>query len=46
LKVAVAHEAVLLWQVSHAALVATCVDGLPVAVVPLWQLAQLPVTAL
>ena len=33
-----------LWHVSHAAVVATCVAFLPVAVVPLWQLAQVPVT--
>ena len=35
-----------LWHVSHAAVVATCVAFLPVAVVPLWQLAQVPVTPL
>ncbi|MBI1399442.1 MAG: hypothetical protein GC148_04835 [Hyphomonas sp.] len=32
------------WQLSHAADVAICVAGLPVAVDPLWQDAQLPVT--
>ncbi len=32
-----------MWQVSHAAVVETCVPDLPVAIVPLWQVAQLPV---
>jgi hypothetical protein len=40
LKAAPAKLAVLLWQVSQAAVVATWVAGLPVAVLPLWQLAQ------
>ena len=31
-----------LWQVSHAAVVCTWLLGLPVAVLPLWQVAQLP----
>ena len=39
-------HATVLWQVSHCALVMMCVGGLPVAVVPLWQLAQVPETAL
>ena len=35
---------VLRWQLSQAALVTMWVAGLPRAVVPLWQEAQLPVT--
>ena len=35
-----ANDAVLLWQVSQAAVVTMCVAGLPLAVVPLWQVAQ------
>ena len=35
-------HALVLWQVSHAAVVGRCVVGLPVAVVPLWQVAQVP----
>ena len=34
------------WQVSHWAEVVTWLFGLPVAVVPLWQLEQVPVTLL
>jgi hypothetical protein len=41
LKVA-GFQALVLWQLSHAAAVGICVPGLPVAVLPLWQLAQLP----
>ena len=40
LNAAPAKLAVLLWQVSQAAVVATWVAGLPVAVAPLWQLAH------
>jgi len=32
--------AVLLWQVSHGAVVAMCLAGFPSAVAPLWQVAQ------
>jgi hypothetical protein len=35
-------QALVLWQLSHACAVGTCVVGLPVAVVPLWQVAQVP----
>jgi hypothetical protein len=35
-----AKVTVLLWQVSQGALVTMCVAGFPVAVAPLWQLAQ------
>jgi hypothetical protein len=35
-------QAVVLWQVSQAAVVGMCVVGLPVADVPLWQVAQVP----
>ena len=35
-----ANDTVLLWQVSQAAVVTMCVVGLPVAVRPLWQVAQ------
>ncbi|MFH1819755.1 MAG: hypothetical protein ABIC92_17905 [Pseudomonadota bacterium] len=35
-------QALVLWQVSQDAVVGMCVLGLPVAVLPLWQLAQLP----
>src|ERR1700704_5332245 len=37
-----ANAAVLLWQVSHGALVAICVGGLPSAALPLWQPVQPP----
>ena len=33
---------VVVWQVSQAAVVGRWVEGLPVAVVPLWQVAQVP----
>lgn len=33
----------MLWQVSQDADVVICVEGLPVAVLPLWQLAQFDV---
>jgi hypothetical protein len=33
-------QAPIVWQVSHTAAVGICVAGLPVAVVPLWQVAQ------
>jgi len=37
------HRVVDVWHESHAAVVGTCaVAGLPVADVPLWQVAQLP----
>ncbi len=36
-------NAVVLWQVSQDADVVICVEGLPVAVLPLWQLAQFDV---
>ena len=39
-----ANEAVLVWQLSQAAVVTICVAALPVAEVPLWQDAQFPVT--
>ena len=35
---------VLVWQFAQRLVVIGCVGGRPVAVVPLWQLAQLPVT--
>ena len=35
-------QALVLWQVSHDAVVGMCVVGLPVAVVPLWQVEQVP----
>ena len=35
-------QAVVRWQVSHEAVVCTCLLGLPVAVVPLWQVAHEP----
>ena len=35
-------QAVVRWQVSHDAVVGTCVAVLPRAVVPLWQVAQVP----
>ena len=35
-------QAEVLWQVSHDWVVGMCVVGLPVAVVPLWQVAQVP----
>ena len=38
-----AKVTVLLWHVSHGALVGMWFAGLPRAVVPLWQLAQFPV---
>jgi hypothetical protein len=37
-------QAVVWWQLLHAAVVGTWVAGLPVATVPLWQLAQVPIT--
>jgi hypothetical protein len=40
LKVAPKNDVVDLWQVSQAAVVCTWFAGLPLAVVPLWQLAQ------
>jgi hypothetical protein len=41
LKVAGSH-AVVLWQLSHDAVVGTCLADLPVAVLPLWQVEQVP----
>ena len=35
-------QALVLWQVSHDAVVGRWVVGLPVAVVPLWQVAHVP----
>ena len=35
-------QAVVWWQVSHAAVVGTWLDGLPLAGSPLWQVAQVP----
>ena len=35
-------QAVVRWQASHARVVTKCVADLPLAVVPLWQVAQLP----
>ncbi len=43
MKLAPAKLVVLVWHVSHGCVVATCPAGLPVAVVPLWQLAQFDV---
>jgi hypothetical protein len=40
--VALAHGVDVLWQESQAAVVGICPPGLPVAVVPLWQVAQVP----
>jgi hypothetical protein len=37
-------QAVVLWQFPHSDVVAMWVAGLPAAVVPLWQLEQLPRT--
>ena len=41
LKVA-GSQAVVLWQLSQAAVVGMCVPGFPVAVLPLWQVEQVP----
>ena len=35
-------QAVVLWQVSQACVVGMCEVGLPLAVVPLWQVEQAP----
>ena len=35
-------HALVRWHWSHEAVVATCFAGFPVAVLPLWQLAQVP----
>ncbi|MBC2729584.1 hypothetical protein [Thiobacillus sp.] len=40
--VAVVNGAVVLWQVSQDAVVGMWVVGLPVAVVPLWQVEHVP----
>ncbi|MFH1819749.1 MAG: hypothetical protein ABIK08_08855 [Pseudomonadota bacterium] len=40
--VAVVNGAVVLWHESHEAVVGIWVAGLPVAVVPLWQVAHVP----
>jgi hypothetical protein len=37
-------QAVMRWQVSHDAVVTTWFVVLPLALVPLWQVAQVPVT--
>jgi hypothetical protein len=42
----VGNQAVVRWQVSQAAVVATWPLGLPFAFVPLWQVAQVPGTTL
>jgi hypothetical protein len=42
LKVAVLQATPILWQLSQDWVVGMCVVGLPVAVVPLWQVAQVP----
>ena len=39
-------QAVVRWQSSHVLLVERCVALLPVALVPLWQLKQVPVMPL
>jgi hypothetical protein len=36
------HGTEVRWHESQAAVVGICPDGLPVAVVPLWQVAQVP----
>lgn len=36
----------VLWQESQDAVVGICPEGLPLAAVPLWQLAQLPAATL
>ncbi len=38
-------QAVVVWQVPHSAVVAMCVADLPRALVPLWQLEQVPITS-
>ena len=38
-------QALVRWQVEHSAVVAMWLAGLPLALVPLWQLAQVPMTA-
>ncbi|MFH1819754.1 MAG: hypothetical protein ABIK08_08880 [Pseudomonadota bacterium] len=35
-------QAAVLWQLSQAAVVGICVVGLPLAMLPLWQVAQVP----
>lgn len=35
-------QATVLWQPSHESLVDICPTGLPIAVVPLWQVRQVP----
>jgi len=35
-------QAVVWWQVSHESVVEICIELLPLAVVPLWQVAQVP----
>jgi hypothetical protein len=37
-------QALVLWQVSHAAVVAICVLGLPLLMLPLWQVEHVPGT--
>ena len=44
LKPVAGFQAVVPWQLPHSALVAMWFAGLPVAVVPLWQLEQVPMT--
>ena len=36
------NQAEVRWQASQLCVVGICVDGLPVAVLPLWQVEQLP----
>ena len=40
----VTDQEVVVWQLAQSAVVATCPAGLPGALVPLWQEAQVPVT--
>ena len=42
LKLAVVQDPPIRWQLSHAAVVGRWFVGLPLAVVPLWQVAQVP----
>ena len=44
LKPVAGFQAVVPWQLPHSAPVAMWVAGLPAAVVPLWQLEQVPMT--
>ena len=35
-------QALVLWQLSHACVVGICVVGLPLAMLPLWQVEHVP----